>query len=574
METRKLKLALSAGALALSLALAGCGGGGSSPQAANDPPQPMPVDTTGIATAAMVQAGSYMIEAGASATHGDVTYSCPVGGADCMVDVMADGTTMSTGGMATAMNSAGYDQRVALVAQINALRTQLGLDANADVGVTVAQLQTDLAALQKQVGDAADAAAMDAMKAAAAEAGALFAGIDVERTPGTIDLTVSENLMAVTDKHGGNAAIEEATTGTTFLTAAPTGAVIAVKATDTEVPSLGVWKGTELFGNTDGKMPSSTVVVYTDVEPNKSMPFSDVYTTASALDIDADASADAHVPLIMASDFDHTGEMDHAPKATSGDTITVRVAGTFHGAAGQYQCTAAAANECVSHEDDNGVRLTNGGSADWEFVPDPGAMVSVADGTYLYFGWWLHKDDMTPEVDAFHGVTGTPTPIVAADFTALSGTATYKGEAAGKYAIDPVAPGTYASGGHWTAKATLTADFGNETAAGTISGMIDNFMAGGEMMDWSVSLGETGLAAGGTNGAFASAGDGSTTADDDVVWTIGGEAAPESGSWSGNLHDQGKDNRPMGATGEFSATYSEDSHTIGHIVGAFGAHVE
>ena len=65
---------------AAALALAGCGGGGSGGTASAPTPQPMPVDTSGVAAGAMAQAGSYMIAAGQSATHGDVTYSCPAGG--------------------------------------------------------------------------------------------------------------------------------------------------------------------------------------------------------------------------------------------------------------------------------------------------------------------------------------------------------------------------------------------------------------------------------------------------------------------------------------------------------------
>ena len=459
-----------------------------------------------------------------------------------------------------------------LQAQIAALRTQLGLDPSENLSDSITELQNDLAALQKQVDDAAEEAAMAAKKAAAADAEALFTGMDADRDPAGADLVVDESLMAVTDTHGGSAAIAEATAGTTFLTTAPTGAVIAVEATDAMEPSLGAWKGTQLAGANDDDTISSTVVVYTDVEPNMSMPFDEVYGTASDLTIDADASSDAHVRLIMASGFNHAGVMDHAPDAGTGDDqVTVRVPGTFHGANGQYQCTADSANDCVSHEDDNGVRLTGAGTpvAAWTFVPNPGAMVSVADATYMYFGWWLHKDSTGPEVDAFHGITGSPTAIVEADFTALSGTATYSGAAAGKYAIDPVAPGTYASGGHWTADASLTADFGSETTDGTITGMVNNFMAGGEMMDWNVALGTTVLSAAGVFDTGTDTSD--DTGSNAVVWTIASETAPSSGAWSGNLHNQGDNNIPTGASGEFSATYTEGGHNIGHIAGGFGA---
>ena len=503
----------------------------------------------------------------------------------------ADGGRYNADGTCT---SAAELQIETLQAQIAALRTQLGIDASDDIGATIEELQNTLAALQKQVNDAADEAAMAAKKAAAADAEALFTGMDVDRgTANTVDLAVALTGTAtvdgatvnlgVTDTHGDSAKVDA-----TVDVDGAGAAYAAVKATDTMVPSLGVWQGTELAGANAAGTVSRTVTVYTDVGPNTPTPFDEVYgtslTTTSTLVMDADESSDTHVGLIMASDFNHAGRMDHAPDAGTGDDqVTVRVDGTFHGARGQFQCTATGANQCVSHEDDNGVRLTGvSPSSAWEFVPGSNAMVSVADSTYLYFGWWLHKDSTGPEVDVFHGVTGTGlTDLVAADFSALSGTATYNGEAAGKYAIDPVAPGTYASGGHWTAKASLTADFGDQTGPGTISGMINNFMAGGDMMDWSIALGETALAhettgntaqfdSGANNAAEAT----TAVAGDDVVWTIAGEAAPEDGSWSGNLRDQGDNNVPTMATGEFSAVYSEGGHNIGHMAGAFGAYVE
>ena len=145
----------------------------------------------------------------------------------------------------------------------------------------------------------------------------------------------------------------------------------------------------------------------------------------------------------------------------------------------------------------------------------------------------------------------------------MGGTATYEGAAAGKYAINPGL--STASGGHWTADATLTADFGSETAAGTISGKVDSFMAGGQMMDWSVALGETVLAGTGT---FSTTNDTSAdTGSNAVVWTIGGVAGAEAGSWEGGLRAEGDNNVPTLATGMFSATHG----TVGHMVGAFGA---
>ena len=74
----------------------------------------------------------------------------------------------------------------------------------------------------------------------------------------------------------------------------------------------------------------------------------------------------------------------------------------------------------------------------------------------------------------------------------IGGSATYKGAAAGKYAFASTSDATY-EGGHFTAMATITADFdadllptrchdgseaGNDREGIALSGMIDNFMTG------------------------------------------------------------------------------------------------
>ena len=168
----------------------------------------------------------------------------------------------------------------------------------------------------------------------------------------------------------------------------------------------------------------------------------------------------------------------------------------------------------------------------------------------------------------FRGVTdlagddaqlGAPT-----DISALGGTATYTGAAAGQYAINPGL--SAANSGGWTADATLTADFGNETAPGMISGMIDNFMSGDTAMDWSVELKETALTATAT---FDSA-TGDPATGDGVVWTIGGVDGAEAGAWSGDLRAAGDNGVPTVGTGQFSTTHG----TVGHIMGAFGVELE
>ncbi len=465
----------------------------------------------------------------------------------------------------------------ALKEEIAALRAQLGITDADDIGDSIDALMEARDRLQQQIDDAADEADLAAKKAAAADAEALFTGLDDTADDGSLTAVLAEISVSDSDDGGGSATISPANDGTPFLTG--TGGVApveAVEATDTAVAMLGAWQGTELFGDTNGEMPSSTAVVYTDVGPNVGKAWASVYNNVDAQTIATLRGINANA-VISASEFSTAGLKDHhGDRATPSNVVSV--GGTFDGASGVYTCTSAAAGTCTSNLTTGGVVL--GGTGTWSFNPADNAMVSQPDAAYAYFGWWLHQDANGPEVDVFHGVTG----LAAADgtsFPALGGTATYRGSAAGKYAIDPVAPGTYASGGHWTADATLTANFEDPDVAdpvaanGSISGTIDNFMSDGEAMDWSVSLGDTPLLGTAT---FDSATASPDPAGDDVVWTISDEAAPEAGSWSGALYDQTAppdgNNVPSTATGEFSATYSEGGHTIGHMTGAFGAHVE
>ena len=112
---RTMKHLTMAAAAAAALALAGCGGGGGGTPPA--PPKPKAVSLTGVTAGYVTTAGEFTIAAGETMDHGDITFSCPAGGADCdvAVTVASDGmaTAKSAGGLATAANSADYDARIA-----------------------------------------------------------------------------------------------------------------------------------------------------------------------------------------------------------------------------------------------------------------------------------------------------------------------------------------------------------------------------------------------------------------------------------------------------------------------------
>jgi len=185
---------------------------------------------------------------------------------------------------------------------------------------------------------------------------------------------------------------------------------------------------------------------------------------------------------------------------------------------------------------------------------------------YASYGWWLHKsadgEDFT--ASAFHDEKGSVGN--ATGLTALLGSATYMGGAAGKYALSNPS-GEPNDAGHFTADATLEADFTNNTTETAITGTIDNFIgADGESRDWEVELKGSQISDGG------GLGNASPSTGVQTVWTIGGEAADASGDWSGQLRNNGTGTNgvPQVATGTFYSEYGR----IGRIVGAFGANVQ
>ncbi len=261
----------------------------------------------------------------------------------------------------------------------------------------------------------------------------------------------------------------------------------------------------------------------------------------------------------------------------SGD-LTVTIPGSYHGVAGTYSCTPGAGAICAVNTAASGFQVGTVPSATdntfsldggtWTFKPaDPNARVTDSpDTNYASYGWWIFESEVgsTFHASAFAIVRGTVPN--AAGVTALLGTATYSGGAAGKYALISSTGGTN-DAGHFTADATLKANFNTNMVTGTI----DNFMgADGMSRDWSVELKENGV---GNTGFIDSFGDGTGTGED-TVWTIGGTAATgtavTNGDWTGALRNNGDDGVPQVATGTFYTEYNR----VGKMVGAFGATID
>ena len=339
--------------------------------------------------------------------------------------------------------------------------------------------------------------------------------------------------------------------------------------------SLGDWAGTNYRHYNAGTKIENTAVVYTNRAAPKSYPIAERYATTdnvpggagtyTAADRTLTIATDTADPNIKADGFPTAGTTTFTPASPSAENI---VPGTYQGASGNYRCTGT----CTAMANANGdISLSDA----WVFVHDMGATVSVADTAYLYFGWWLQKDDGDPEeASAFTGVVGTIADLTANPST-LNGTATYSGPAAGKFAMsDPLTGG---DAGHFTADATISATFGTGPTNG-LSGTIDNFMANEEAVPWSVTLYRRTWHA--TNVGQTEAFDNTSTAAvnesvTQTVWSIDGNSAAASGTWDAMAYDElpgetptgDGSNVPTSVTGTFQSHFGS-THTM---VGAFGA---
>ena len=243
--------------------------------------------------------------------------------------------------------------------------------------------------------------------------------------------------------------------------------------------------------------------------------------------------------------------------------VAVKLPGnSYHGVSGTYSCTPNTGEVCSATKASMGFTLGNG---TWTFTPDdPNARVmSAPDALYASYGWWLHKsaDGNTWTTTAFTINRGALPSTDA--IAALNGSAMYKGGAVGKYSLHSTTGGTN-DAGHFTASATLEANFDTEMITGTIN----NFMgADGKSRNWSVELKESGFNNTGT--ILGSTGDAGPAME--TVWTMDDKEALPSGEWQGAFQDTTDSSGvPKVAIGTFSSTYNGD----GRMVGAFGANKE
>ena len=257
---------------------------------------------------------------------------------------------------------------------------------------------------------------------------------------------------------------------------------------------------------------------------------------------------------------------DKSATTGAGATAKTTFAGSIRGLAGTFSCTG---DTCIPPVSDPTTGVIPSAEM-WTFVPTvANGTIDVEDDAYVSFGWWLNAmgTDGDYEFDAFATATGMGEAVADRNATDVSGSATYRGAAAGKYAILSTSDDS-ASGGHFTAAAKLTANFDASDAVGedpankngvSIGGTITDFMTGETSRpNWKVTL---------TTPVTNSVGPIGT--DTETTWSTGG-AVDGKGTWSANFYGAEKDSmQPTAAIGEFNAAIGRGE--IARISGAFAA---
>ena len=531
--------------LALALAVGGCG----SSSGGDDT---MPVEPTPAQKQAMCESGGGRWNADMTCTSAEdlAQERATMQRADIKMKIMAAQTAVN------AVNNDSTDAEVG-AAEMAVAAAKMAISDAADVPAeekaantgTVGALETQLSTAKMARMDAMDEAEMAEKMAMMKTAMKLHMGIGAMPIGGTGE----DVRTAASDADG-----------VISVTMGSAAAVPLAEDKKAMVADLHGWKGKRHTAEPTGDAGTYEAMVYSNAMPTEGKKFGSAAAvtadgdyqyqlTNGELSIDTNTAGVAG--RVAGSSFDQSAG---AKMFKLGDNaVRVVLSGnSHHGVSGTYYCTPDSGQMCTATVAASGFTLTGG---TWAFKPSNAeAKVSeMMDTVYASYGWWLHKseDGMTYTASAFATERGTVT--AAANIGTLRGTAKYMGGAVGKYALYSSTGGTN-DAGHFTAKATLDADFNTDMITGTI----DNFMgADGQSRDWSVELKKSGVGDTGVILGADGTGDPMMT-----VWTIDGTAAAAAGRWSGTLFDNGTDGVPKVGTGTFHSEYS----TSGRMVGAFG----
>ena len=580
MYTITRKLAMVCLAVVFSVLVYGCGGGSS--EQATITPEDMDgmdmvmtrdVDTSMVSDGLEIMAGIFPILPGETADAGDATITCADDGLACDVNVDDEGNATSTGGMATAVNSAqGYKKLYmsqivdtgelaedynTMTPDIYIIESGRSMDVD-DVNftcpadgvrceVTVADDGT-----VTSVGGAATAQnsnAVEATMTAIALYGALNNNSGGPNKDNSVVTNSTDDKIKITLKHSDMDTKEYSS-----------------EAVDTD-HEIDDWVGKTLTRDvgTTRRPKLEEATVYTNIDP----------ATGKTLKIVIDSELEASYPFVVDSGQDIDSKLAAAKEFSASYG---RIPGTF-------TCDEDKTCALITTKDaKTGDRLiTIMTSQDWEFESNSDVeSEAVQDKDYMYFGYWLQSPEDPNRFAAFYDGKRSFLLIDALigvdNDEALK--AKYEGGAAGMYVtrklrldgqkVDEFSPGF---SGRFTAKAELTAIFGGPETddeqnriSNILSGDITKFYDGNKKLGFKVTLKPANLSTAGIEA-------GETTAVFDKTSTSA--AGMGMGTWEAEFFgpaaveadgDVPATMVPNGVAGTFdvSSTYTE-------IVGAFAA---
>ena len=308
----------------------------------------------------------------------------------------------------------------------------------------------------------------------------------------------------------------------------------------------GDWNSVTMTKTNAADDTTDTVVVYTDIAAPADVDFGTEYDSMTNF------LSDTNVDKARADNFPTGPSQSVIYNTDSGNPLSFR--GTFDDVPGVFTC---AMGPCTLTTDPKGVLEGSAGNETWGFTPDApnSATVKKPAEAYTYFGWWLNKPVKAADshmVDVFAGGVGGNEATIDA---AIVGTAKYVGPAAGKYATKTFTAGvqTDAAVGHFTAAASLTAKFGDDSGMlGTgISGTVSNFVLDDtNSVPWKVTLELAPYIAANFTGTTEVDFGGGATASGDPTNAAG------VGAWQGSF---------------YNADATDDTNAPGTVVGTFGA---
>ncbi len=304
------------------------------------------------------------------------------------------------------------EQIATLQGQINALRAELGLPAIDidDLTGSVTALENQVRDLTKQVSDAKGKADKDATIAMTAKGKAIFKVLDTfgatsitaDSTRPTAEIAPVATPPGVTATYGAATKLPPANLNTFVngLSAfdADTAYTSAQAGDPASLAANNGFSGTMLTWSNSGK--ADTMTVYTDIAASASRLFSEVHGGGTQV---LDPGDIAHTGVTGTAFEGRTaGQVTHAPnaKVTTASTTNdlVRLSGMYKGATGSYTCTPGS-GACATRISATGVTFVDSGATTgWMFTANDGAMVSVADSSYMTFGWWMRDDKTSADI--------------------------------------------------------------------------------------------------------------------------------------------------------------------------------